>query len=55
MNQHITVKEAAAKLSCCEETIRRLVSKGKLPALKLSHELRIDEKHILERLKVKPK
>lgn len=32
---YITVHEAASKLSCCEETIRRMIRRNQIPAQKI--------------------
>jgi excisionase family DNA binding protein len=46
MMSHIPVREVAERLSCSEETIRRLIRNKTLPALRLGNEYRIDEKDI---------
>lgn len=47
MDPYITVKEAAALLDCCEETIRRMIRDGKLPAARLGRTYRMRLKHLL--------
>jgi excisionase family DNA binding protein len=39
----LTVREAAARLSVNEKTVRRLIHSGSLPALKVGGSVRIDE------------
>lgn len=46
MKQHIPIREAASKLACSEQTVRRLIHGGKLPAIRLGNGLRIAEKDI---------
>lgn len=41
MEQHLPVHEVAAKLACCEETVRRMIRTGKLPALKVGSTYRV--------------
>ena len=43
MEQHLPVSEVAAKLSCCEETVKRMIRSGRLPAVKLGGQYRVAE------------
>jgi excisionase family DNA binding protein len=47
MDPYITVKEAAALLDCCEETIRRMIRDRKIPAVRLGRTYRMRLKHLL--------
>jgi excisionase family DNA binding protein len=38
----LRVREAAAKAKVSEQTIRRLIAKGELPALKVGRQVRLD-------------
>jgi len=58
MDQHIPIREAASKLACSEDTIRRLIKAGRLPALRLgggTGAIRINEKDISLRLSIQPR
>lgn len=58
MNQHIPISEAASKLACSEDTVRRMIKAGKLPALRLGGSngaIRIDEHEITLRLSMQPR
>jgi excisionase family DNA binding protein len=44
MQTHITVRDVALRLGCCEETVRRLIRSGALPALRLGQQYRVDQK-----------
>jgi len=42
INQHIPVAEFASKMSVSEDTIRRGIASGKIPAVKIGRQYRID-------------
>lgn len=42
MPQHIPVAELAAKLSVSEDTVRRMIASGRIPAMKVGRQYRID-------------
>jgi excisionase family DNA binding protein len=39
----LTIRDVAERLNCSDKQVRRLVSRGELPALKLGAAVRIDE------------
>ena len=41
--QHISISEAAGRLSVSDDTVRRLIKKGSIPAIKVGAQYRIDE------------
>lgn len=50
MDQHLTVKEVADALRVDHKTIRRLISEGKLPAVKVAGTIRISEEGLRDYL-----
>lgn len=38
---HLTVREAAAALRCCEDTVRAAIRRGDLPAVRIGRTIRI--------------
>ena len=52
MEQFLPIREIAAKLSCSEQTIRRLVKSGKITAIQMGKDYRISEKALLLSLHV---
>lgn len=37
----ITIRQAALKLACCEETVRRLIRRGRAPAVRIGSVYRV--------------
>ena len=54
LDNHIPLQEAARKLSCSEDTVRRMIKSGRLPALRLGNHIRISERDIIKSLQVHP-
>jgi len=46
MSDNMTVHDAACKLNCSEETVRRMIRSGRLPALQLQRDYRISKEDI---------
>lgn len=36
-DQHVSIQQTAAALNVCDKTVRRLISAGELPAIRLGH------------------
>jgi len=45
--QHVPISEVASKLACSEDTVRRMIRSGRLPAIRLNGGYRVDEASVL--------